>query len=32
VQNLDEQAMPAPEALVQLSAPLAAVDWVQVRR
>lgn len=32
VQNLDEQAMPAPEALVQLSAPVAAVDWVQVRR
>lgn len=31
VQRLDEQAMPAPEALVQLSAPIAAVDWVQLR-
>ncbi|MEB3235079.1 MAG: rod shape-determining protein MreC [Cyanobacteriota bacterium] len=31
VQHLDELAMPAPEAVVQLSAPLAAVDWVQVR-
>lgn len=31
VQRLDEQAMPAPEALVQLSAPVAAVDWVQLR-
>ena len=32
VQRLDEQALPAPEAVVQLSAPLDAVDWVQVVR
>jgi rod shape-determining protein MreC len=30
VQSLDEQAVPAPEGLVQLSAPVDAVDWVQV--
>ena len=30
VQAMDEQAMPAPEAVVQLSAPIAAIDWVQV--
>lgn len=32
IQTVDEDAVPAPEALVQLSAPLEAVDWVQVRR
>ncbi len=32
VQRLDERAMPAPEAVVQLSAPINAVDWVQVLR
>lgn len=31
VQSVNEQAVPAPEAVVQLSAPAAAVDWVQVR-
>lgn len=30
VQSLNEQAVPAPEGLVQLSAPVDAVDWVQV--
>jgi rod shape-determining protein MreC len=30
VQAVDEQAVPAPEAVVQLSAPVDAVDWVQV--
>ena len=30
VQTLDDQAVPAPEGLVQLSAPVDAVDWVQV--
>ncbi|MEY2644679.1 MAG: rod shape-determining protein MreC [Cyanobacteriota bacterium] len=30
LQTLDEQAVPAPEGLVQLSAPVDAVDWVQV--
>jgi rod shape-determining protein MreC len=30
VQSLDEQAVPSPEGLVQLSAPVDAVDWVQV--
>ena len=30
VQSVDEQLVPAPEATVQLSAPLDAVDWVQV--
>ena len=32
IQSVAEQAMPAPEAVVQLSAPVDAVDWVQVRR
>ena len=32
IQSLDEAADPAPEALVQLSAPVDAVDWVQVLR
>jgi rod shape-determining protein MreC len=31
IQSVDEQAVPAPEAVVQLSAPLEAIDWVQVR-
>ena len=30
VQSLNEQAVPAPDGLVQLSAPVDAVDWVQV--
>ncbi|MEB3321686.1 MAG: rod shape-determining protein MreC [Synechococcaceae cyanobacterium] len=30
VQAVDEQADPAPEAVVQLIAPVEAVDWVQV--
>jgi rod shape-determining protein MreC len=30
IQTVDETADPAPEALVQLSAPIGAVDWVQV--
>ena len=29
VQHLDSSIIPAPEAVVQLSAPLAAIDWVQ---
>ena len=32
IQTLDEGADPAPEALLQLSAPVDAVDWVQVLR
>lgn len=32
VQRLDERALPTPEAVVQLSAPINAVDWVQVVR
>jgi rod shape-determining protein MreC len=32
IQTLDEGADPAPEALVQLSSPVDAVDWVQVLR
>ncbi|MDI9405961.1 MAG: rod shape-determining protein MreC [Chitinophagaceae bacterium] len=32
IQRVNEQAVPAPEAVVQLSAPVHAVDWVQVRR
>jgi rod shape-determining protein MreC len=32
VQSVDERADPAPEAVVQLIAPLEAVDWVQVLR
>jgi rod shape-determining protein MreC len=31
VQTLDERAVPAPEAVVQLSAPVDAIDWVQVQ-
>ncbi|MFQ6538557.1 MULTISPECIES: rod shape-determining protein MreC [Aphanothece] len=31
VQSVDDQAVPAPEAVVQLSAPVDAVDWVRVR-
>lgn len=31
LQRVDEGAVPAPEASVQLSAPVDAVDWVQVR-
>jgi rod shape-determining protein MreC len=30
IQTLDASIIPAPEAVVQLSAPLAAIDWVQV--
>lgn len=30
VQNVDDTLVPAPDAVVQLSAPLDAVDWVQV--
>jgi rod shape-determining protein MreC len=30
IQSVDESADPAPEALVQLIAPVAGVDWVQV--
>ena len=32
IQRLDAQVIPAPEAVVQLSAPIAAVDWVQLNR
>lgn len=32
IQTIDEAADPAPEALVQLSAPVDSVDWVQVLR
>ena len=32
VQRINEQVLPAPEAVVQLSAPVQAVDWVQVVR
>lgn len=31
VQSVDERANPAPEAIVQLSAAVDAIDWVQVR-
>ncbi|MFM8525033.1 MAG: rod shape-determining protein MreC [Cyanobacteriota bacterium] len=31
VQSLDPRANPAPEAIVQLSAPVDAIDWVEVR-
>jgi rod shape-determining protein MreC len=31
IQSVDDRAVPATEAVVQLSAPLDAVDWVQVR-
>jgi rod shape-determining protein MreC len=30
IQSIDETADPAPEAVVQLIAPLDALDWVQV--
>jgi rod shape-determining protein MreC len=30
IQHLDASVIPAPEAVVQLAAPLAAIDWVQV--
>jgi rod shape-determining protein MreC len=30
VQNVNENLAPAPDAAVQLSAPVDAVDWVQV--
>jgi rod shape-determining protein MreC len=31
IQSVDDRAVPATEAVVQLSAPVDAVDWVQVR-
>ena len=31
IQSVDDLAIPATEAVVQLSAPVEAVDWVQVR-
>ena len=31
IQSVDDRAVPATEAVVQLSAPVQAVDWVQVR-
>jgi rod shape-determining protein MreC len=31
VQSVDSAAVPAPEALVQLAAPVEAIDWVRVR-
>lgn len=31
IQSIDDSIVPAPEAVVQLSAPLEAIDWVQVR-
>ncbi|MFO8237570.1 MAG: rod shape-determining protein MreC [Prochlorococcaceae cyanobacterium] len=31
VQSVNDRAVPAPEAVVQLSAPAEAIDWVQVR-
>lgn len=31
IQSVDDRAVPASEAVVQLSAPVEAVDWVQVR-
>lgn len=30
IQSVDEKAVPAPTAVVQLSAPVEAIDWVQV--
>jgi rod shape-determining protein MreC len=30
IQSVDEGADPAPEAVVQLIAPVESVDWVQV--
>lgn len=32
VQSVNDQAVPAPEAVVQLAAPVDAIDWVQVQR
>ena len=32
VQSVDERAVPAPHAVVQLIAAPEAIDWVQVRR
>ncbi len=32
VQTVNSQALPAPEALVQLAAPVDAIDWVRVLR
>jgi len=31
IQSVDDRSVPATEAVVQLSAPVQAVDWVQVR-
>jgi rod shape-determining protein MreC len=31
IQSVDEQAVPAPTAIVQLIAAPEAIDWVQVR-
>ncbi len=31
IQSVDDRAVPATEAVVQLSAPVQAIDWVQVR-
>lgn len=31
IQTVDDRAVPATEAVVQLSAPVQAIDWVQVR-
>ena len=31
IQSVDQQAVPAPQALVQLVAPVQSLDWVQVR-
>ena len=31
VQSVNDKAVPAPEAVVQLSAPAEAIDWVQVQ-
>ena len=30
VQAVDQRANPAPEAIVQLSAPVDAIDWVEI--
>ncbi|QEY32486.1 rod shape-determining protein MreC [Synechococcus sp. RSCCF101] len=32
IASLDERSVPAPTALLQPSAPVAAIDWVQIRR
>lgn len=31
IQTMDANADPAPEAVVQLIAPVSALDWVQVQ-